>query len=139
MLAIVDVAMGGVECSGLGGNHFVLTLRDGSSRIVHAGGHGSQIELTGPLGQGFAVAEILLIPTTEDHPGTGWCLPWLPRDYAGRARRVILATGELDAREIFDQVRRTGLPRYVDDTYATLTRVLPRPRDARFAHRRFVE
>ncbi len=124
LLAVVEVVTVAQECSGMGGEHAVLRLLDGSERIAHAGGHGSQLGLESQTmkGRTYLVAEIAMSPTREDHPGGGWCIALLPRKYDGRARRIVRATSAADARESLNRIAKAGLPRYVHDGYVGWTR-----------------
>ena len=59
-LVVAEVVARFDECSGLGGEHYVLKLHDGSNRVIHAGGHGSSLDLI-PIRStrhAFVIAEI---------------------------------------------------------------------------------
>jgi hypothetical protein len=110
VLAIVEVQASVVECSNMGGIHYVLSI-DGNTSVAHAGGHGDYRKL-----QGFYVAELRFKPRVdEDHddsPDTsrgGWCLDSLPA-FAASAMRLVPARDRADATRLLAELQRTGMP-----------------------------
>jgi hypothetical protein len=123
--AIVRVTQRIDECSGAGGEHYVLALDDGTRRLAHAGGHAVDLDLIPVYGVPrdpqraagrYMVAELILYPPRDpdadgnpDSSRSGWCLDRLPR-FAASATRLLPATDAADARRLLDQVQRLGMP-----------------------------
>ncbi len=124
VFSIVRVTQRFDECSGAGGEHYVLTLDDGTRRLAHAGGHAVDLDLIpkysalkDPQAPGrYMVAELILYPPRDpdadrnpDSSSRGWCLDRLPR-FDASATRLLPATDAADARRLLDQVERLGMP-----------------------------
>ena len=118
-LAVVSVAGLVDECSGAGGEHYTFAV-DGSSTLLHGGGHAVYLHLVpawGPAPPTWFVAELALVPRVdEDRDGnpdssrSGWCLDRLPRT-DGEVLRLVAAVDRADARRTLAKVAATGLPR----------------------------
>jgi hypothetical protein len=125
VFAIVRVTQRIDECSGAGGEHYVLALDDGTRRLAHAGGHAVDLDLIPVYGAPrdpqqaagrYMVAELILYPPRDpdadrnpDSSRAGWCLHRLPR-FDASATRLLPATDAADARRLLDQVQRLGMP-----------------------------
>ncbi len=107
-LVVAEVVQRVDECSGLGGEHYVLRLHDGTRRTVHAGGHGARLDLIpfGSTARAFVVAEIDLAPITFGD--SGWCLNALPRHFDGRVHRIVRAADLREARAFLLQLVKDG-------------------------------
>lgn len=125
MLAVAEVVLRVDECSGLGGEHYVLRLHDGTDRLIHAGGHGARLELI-PFksrNHAFVIAELDLEPALVGGGG-GWCLDGLPGT-VGQARRILPVASVERGRDLLRRILRSGgLP--ADPTqWPRVTRVIP--------------
>jgi hypothetical protein len=120
-LAIGEVVMRLDECSGLGGEHYVIRLADGSGRVVHAGGHGSRLDLipAGMTAPGMTKPTFVVVELEPDgaHPtpselmiARGWCLDRMPAKLDGYVRRVVPGGGLGAARRVLAKLAVDGLP-----------------------------
>jgi hypothetical protein len=112
-LAVVEVVQVFHECSGAGGEHYVLRIHDGRKppRLAHAGGHAVYLFLSprlAPKTPTFLVAELDV--TARPAPqSSGWCLDRLPA-FDASARRLVRARSRADAERIRGRFAATGLP-----------------------------
>ncbi len=111
VFAVVEVTSQISECSGAGGEHYVLAI-DGTAQLAHAGGHAEYRKLAG-----FYVAELMMQPRTdEDHDRnpdssrSGWCLDRLPR-FDASALRLVPARDRAEAQRLLARIARSGMAR----------------------------
>jgi hypothetical protein len=112
-LAVVEVIQRFDECSGAGGEHFVLRIHDGGKpRLAHAGGHASYLGLLGTPQKPrstFYVAELELLEPPRNPSSKGWCLDRMPTFHAD-ARRLVIAKSRADAEQLLVKLAAKGLP-----------------------------
>jgi hypothetical protein len=106
-LAVVEVVQRFVECTGAGGEHYVLRIHDGRKppRYAHAGGHGSYLGLLDRTQRqpAFFLAELVDVPSSANDRAP--CLEKFPA-YDAHARRLVRAKDAADA----EKLRARGLP-----------------------------
>lgn len=117
-LVIGEVTQRVEECSGMGGEHYVIRLADGSGRIVHAGGHGARLGL---IPDGMPVRDtqfvVVELEPAGAHPTSselminrGWCLDAMPEKVDGYAGRITRGGDLARARRMLGELEARGLP-----------------------------
>ncbi|MBA2542080.1 MAG: hypothetical protein H0V17_20740 [Deltaproteobacteria bacterium] len=110
-VAVAEVVSRDEECTGLGGEHYVIRLLDGSRRVLHAGGHGARLGLIPE--QGFGRAFVVVDVELAGKSGlvaAAPCVDDLPK-FDGYARRVVRAKTLADAKRMHARLVRDGLPK----------------------------
>ena len=123
MYAVVEVTQRITECSGAGGEHYVLAIDEPGQprpRLAHAGGHAVYLGLLPtfaneqPASRHYVAELVMRARGSEDNDGNpdssrkGWCLDGLP-EFDAIAYRLVRARDRTDAHRLLARIQHTGM------------------------------